>query len=433
MSPFHPSPESARIQEDLASLSGTTMREALLDSTSVHKLIPEKYHEHLDELLDSIRAFCKEFGIPNDALKNTETFGEYLHRIKISPERMKEVLSLFERLNYLVTNREPFEEKFSEALEYAERLYHLKEQYDAQLAILEYLKILDNDGTLPTIDGNYYPVPTIEQIAQHLFEQRETLETKREQGFTKLLLVPFGMSLDLLLSTFKRFLQSYKKDHPTFGRLVANTPDHSDLDGWEFLDLDEYYKEADFGDSPKLLYYPKNFHQEKHQAKTKEQILLEQNQDSTTTPGWNVLLLQPSDPSDQNPKGFALIPRDDQGGNRGEKIWRSDIEAFDYPEKYLCMLHDDARDPHLPCYGESGMTPEDWITASITHLMETETPLDDAGNGIESMCYLVGAYFPHKTSVPRMSWDLGIRSMRLEICGVRNLNSQSGVRFCVIL
>lgn len=243
---------------------GESLSEAFLDVSSSRDSLPEHYRTHFDGLKNGILAFCHEFEIPKEALRDTQTFGDHLRHLKIPPERMEEAVLLFERLHYLVVNGEPLKEKLSERLEEVECLYHLRKQYDAQIMLLEQAGIL-KEGAIAGIDGKEYPVPTLEQIAERLFEHERELSIKPDQGFRKLFLVPFDMSLDVLLTTFKQFLRDYKQSHPDFD-LRTKTP----------LETSEgVYEGADVGDPPKIFYHPKFFNED-HQGQIKFQILEEQ-------------------------------------------------------------------------------------------------------------------------------------------------------------
>jgi len=391
MSLFHSTSESSHPSETEKSFS-----EAFLDISSVRDTLPEQHRTHFDELRQSILAFCHEFNIPIETLRSKDDFGKQLTSKRIPPERMAQVVSFFARLEHLVTNKEPLKIE-SEALKEVEPLYHLKEQYNTQVELLERIGIL-KDGVITGIDGNKYPIPTLEQIAERLYEQREKLETKRDQGFTKLLLVPFGMSLDALREILKQFLLSYKQTHPTFD-LDTNDPLYTREKG---------YEGADIGDPPKMVYNPKSFDKDHHGGKTKLEILKTQAENPEDSfPGWRIHLFQPSDPTNQESKGFASIPREGQGTTHGEETPRPSLEAGKSSNEYLSTLQEAQEDPNSPYHNESGLTPEDWILAFITHLQETGQPLDNYDNDIESITYLTGSFFPSIISsalVPYAFW-----------------------------
>jgi hypothetical protein len=102
----------------------------------------------------------------------------------------------------------------------AERL-NLKEQYRAQVKVLSQSGLLemyfeDSEPKLGIvgIDGQKYALPSYQDLLKRLEdpEKRKLLEIKAEQGFTKLLLVPFAMPLSVLINRFKDILLKTHKE-----------------------------------------------------------------------------------------------------------------------------------------------------------------------------------------------------------------------------
>ena len=432
MSFFHrPSPESAppaTPAEAGVQRTSEILNEAILaSSSSVRDSLPEQHHKHFEILRQEIIDFAQAHNILRESLAKPDALREAASKLSI-PD-LERLANLLERFEYLLKNGEPKKEDYTEALEYAEVHYHLKKQYDSQFELLEQVGILEN-GAITGIDGNIYPIPTFEQIAARLFERRDTLQTKHDQGFTKLLLVPFGMSLDSLREVLKQFLLKHKKDNPTF-----------DLDTDEPLWTWTDYQGTDTGDSPKLVYYPQSFTKEGHGGKTKMEILKTNYKLPTLTPtqtsfpGWTIHLLQPSDPTDSHSPGFAPIPREGQGTPQGDLIPRPPLEAGKTPIEYLSILQSSQDNPNSPYSHEYGMTLEDWIMAFMTHLQETKKPLDDIWNptNTESYCYLTGAFFPSFVRVPSACCDRGFRRANLSSDDPHNRDVDIGARFSVMV
>ena len=439
MSLFRPSLESspsAAPAEAGVRRTSEILGEAIMDSvSSVRDSLPKEHRAHFETLRQEIIDFTKVHGIPKESLTKPDLLREATSKLSI-PD-LERLALLLERFEYLLKNREPKKEDYTEALEYAEEFYHLREQYTSQVSLLEQVGIL-KEGAITGIDGHEYPIPTLEQIAIRLFERRETLETKHDQGFTKLLLVPFGMSLDALTDTLKQFLLKYKKDNPTFN-----------LDTDEPLWVWAGYQGTDIGDSPNLVYEPQSFDKEGHGGKTKAQILEEQSKgrwtpafagvaggSGTRFPGWTVHLLQPSNPNEQDietPKGFAPIPRKGQGTPQGDENPRSPFEAGKSPDEYLSILQKAQEDKDSPYHGETGMTPEDWIIAFMIHLTETGEPMDNWQNGTESISYLTGAFFHSSTVVPYACWRRGGRQVYFFRIDPRDRDGAVGVRSSVVV
>ncbi|KKU30763.1 MAG: hypothetical protein UX57_C0023G0002 [Candidatus Uhrbacteria bacterium GW2011_GWE2_46_68] len=394
--------------------------EAIMDSvSSVRDFLPEQHRAHFETLRQEIIDFTKAHGISRESLGKPDLLREVTG--KLSTQDLERLALLLERFEHLIVKKEPW--KNTKAIEYGEKFYHLKEQYDSQVELLEQVSIL-KEGAILGIDGNTYPIPTLEQIAVRFFERHEALETKHDQGFTKLLLVPFGMSLDTLRETLKQFLLKYKKSHSSFN-LDTDDP----LYTWE------EYQIADKGDSPNLVYYPQSFTKEGHGGKIKAQILEEQEDNQDSFPGWTVHLLQPSNPSDPHSLGFASIPREGQGTPQGDLIPRPPLEADKTPNEYLSILEKAQDDEDSPYHGETGMTPEDWIMAFMIHLSETGKPLDDVWNPTNKECisYLTGAFFRSFINVPFVYWDRDLRRASLSGLDPHAQTGDIGLRSSVMI
>ncbi|HBK33529.1 TPA: hypothetical protein DDZ06_00735 [Candidatus Uhrbacteria bacterium] len=418
---YHP-----RTGEDPA--SSALLGEAIMDSvSSVRDSLPEQYRAHFETLRQEIIDFTKAHGIPRESLGKSDLLREAT--CKLSIPDLERLALLLERFEYLLKNREPKKGEIdpARAIEYVEEHYHLRKQYDFQVELLEEVGIL-KEGAITGIDGHKYPVPTLEQIAMCLFERRGELSTKHDQGFTKLLLVPFGMSLDSLQETLKQFLLKYKKDHPSFPLDTGNP-----LYTWSG------YQGADIGNSPKLVYYPQFFTKEGHGGKTKMEILREQEDNQDSFPGWTVHLLQPSNSDSQDteaPMGFASIPRQGKGTSQGDLVARPSLEANKTSIEYLSILQKAQDDEDSPYHGETSMTPEDWITAFMIHLSETGKPLDDAWNPTnkESVSCLTGAFFRSSVVVvPYAFWGRAGRRVDFSGCDPRDRDEGIGVRSSVVV
>jgi hypothetical protein len=279
--------------------------------------------------------------------------------------------------------------------ETVERLFDLSRQYETQLNLLKKANVFETalDGTnfVTGIDNKTYPIPTLEDITARILESKDFFETKADQKFVKLLLVPFGMSLDQLIARFRLYLLEYKQTHPTFGRTAPDVPDESDEPNWDPLWVWEEYTNSDKNGS--LVYDPKSFDQSHNQGKTKAQILERGG-------AWSILTIQ----SAHDGKGFRNIPRQGKGRTEGTPPnVRPDIEASKTPKEYLTSTPE----------GEHGMTPEEWFFLFIAHLEETGKPIDDWQNGSDSIAFLTGAYFKVSGDVLGSGWNAGARRARL--------------------
>ena len=280
-----------------------------------------------------------------------------------------------------------------------ELTYNLTEQYEKETQTLRDRGLLETnkDGVefIRGIDGLECPLPSLETIANRLLEQKETLDIKAEQGFTKLILVPFATSLDRQIESLQQFLLNYKKKHPDFDL-------NEDEPTWVWNDATDGYKDADVkGD---LVYGVKEFSkvESEHQGLTKAQILDSQRSTGDPLAGWKVELFQEDikdrkiiRAGDSRSLGIRSIPRAGEGRVDGKTHPRKEIEAGKSSNEYLAQQ----------LSGEVGQTPEDWICAFIYHLQETGEPLDNYQNGEDSVASLTGAWFKKSGNVPNVYWS----------------------------
>ena len=114
-----------------------------------------------------------------------------------------------------------------------ERKLDLKHQYESQRRVLESAGILErlpsgNQG-IHGIDGKAYPMPSYQETRGLIREKREVLEKKAEQGFTKLLVVPFGMKLDDLVGKYKALILRHKAENKLLATKEKNIDPTSHL------------------------------------------------------------------------------------------------------------------------------------------------------------------------------------------------------------
>ena len=134
--------------------------EAIMDSvSSVRDFLPEQHRAHFETLRQEIIDFTKAHGISRESLGKPDLLREVTG--KLSTQDLERLALLLERFEHLIVKKEPW--KNTKAIEYGEKFYHLKEQYDSQVELLEQVSIL-KEGAILGIDGNTYPIPTLEQI-----------------------------------------------------------------------------------------------------------------------------------------------------------------------------------------------------------------------------------------------------------------------------
>ena len=358
----------------------------MIHCSHIQRKMPNK-HEQLNKELKHLKTLKTEFEKELDAARETK---DTTRARELKTQLERETAELEEKVN-------PFE-----------RILNLEEQYKSQRDILERTGVIGelSDGELgiKAIDNEEYTFPAYREIAERMKENRETIQTKIEQGFTQLLIVPFGMNLGDLIERYEQIIIEHHRD----GKLLATKKDPSDPD--EPLELNESepvwawseYKDADVNGD--LVYHPKKFSKE-HRGRTKEDILKEQG-------GFTILLLE----------DLPNIPREGEGKTIED---RPQFETNKTANQYLEELQDN------PAYiSEVGMTPEDWITYAITHLEQTDQVVDDyQGNGSASL--QLGACFSASGRVPSAYWVRDSQRAVLGGDGPENSDFARGIRGAV--
>ena len=285
-----------------------------------------------------------------------------------------------------------------EAVEvFAERL-NLREQYLAQVKVLYKSGILENFAVDPEqgrytpemgiigIDGQEYILPSYEDILKRLKdpEKRKLIETKADQGFTKLQLVPFAMPLTVLIQCYKEVLLKTHKESgikATDGMMLELDTDNP-LSVWEDL------VQCDNPDTPpnKQMEYGVITYdaptKEARGGQYKSELL--QNPDNA----WHITLIEDS----------PNLPAE----NQGQIIaGRKQIEANKTSKDYLKLLQTQEQ-----YQGETGQTPEEALTTWLNYLQEKKIVIDDyQGQGKAN--WLVGQYL--SGYVPYFVWDRDYR------------------------
>jgi len=296
---------------------------------------------------------------------------------------------------------EPFEAS-REAL--AERL-GLRRQWEDQVRALNELGILEilpdtQEIGIVGIDGKEYPIPKYQEILSQITpENLEMLETKSEQGFTQLLMVPLGMPLEILIDRYQREL--LKKNQEGKLRSTDGTP--LELDTNQPIYVWDQIRGADV--DGRMSYYPTQFSQEGHNGQTKQE-LIDQGE------AWEVVLME----------DLPDLPEEGKGETIGG---RKQLEAAQSPNQYLETIQ------HDPSYqDERGLTLEAWLTYATTHLHTTDTQIDD-WQGKGKATRLLASYLPASSNILHSYWSRGDHQAILYRYDPGNRGSDCGSRSSV--
>ena len=300
-------------------------------------------------------------------------------------QKTEEATTLFREIKKEI---EEVREKIISPLEHK---LNLKERYESQITMLENTGILqelsNGEKGIIGIDNQEYPLPTYQEIRKRVKENQEMMETKSEQGFTELLLTPFGMSYDQLHAKVGENILKHKQE----GKLLATKLKETDPD--IPLDLDEatpFWKLSEYENADRkgtLVYETKVENDQIVGGKTKQDII-------KTSSAWQISFLE----------NLPNLPAEGKGGTISG---RKQLEANKSPINYLTTLQTN------PTYAnEHGITPEDWCIYFLTHLEKTNEVIDDyyenmGGSG--KISWNLGGYFPESSVVPIAFWLRGGR------------------------
>lgn len=265
------------------------------------------------------------------------------------------------------------------------------------------------------IDGQEYPIPSMEALVKDMMEtpeRRERIERKMKQGFTELDLTPLATPIARAMAITERLIRK----HHAEGKLFATKKNPADVnEPLVTLELDInqplfVWDKLIHGDvNGELKYFVNQFDQAKHGGKTKQQLLDEALRTGAPFHGWDVSLQEAS----------INIPRQGKGETVGG---RKQLETNQTPAEYLNTLLTN------PSYqDESGTTVEQWLKKLRKILEQYHQVIDDFdGNG--SLNYSIAQYHAASDYVPGGGWRRGgrqalvvgdVAGFRGDRCGVR--------------
>ncbi len=275
-----------------------------------------------------------------------------------------------------------------------------------------------------------YPIPTYEEILSQITpEQLQILELKESQGFTKLLLTPMVLPLEILISRYKQLIIKKHKEGKllsTDGSSLELKEDDNDSTKFDPIFIWDGYLNCDQEDqdgNTKMTYYPKDFTDPSFKGFTLNELLTgitkEKNKQYQAylnkvkpTNGWSIKLIE--NLPDLPAKGQGKTLRHSSGQARKQ------LEANQSPIDYLKKLQED------PQYAnEMGLVIQDWLIYAIIHLQQTNQQIDDQARA----CYLIASLVSGGAPVCR--WDR--YGCQADLSGDNLGVSGSGVRSSVML
>lgn len=238
-----------------------------------------------------------------------------------------------------------------ESTEFKKMLESLRMQYNRQLELLAAFNVTKTIGGKQVgqgVDGRFYPVPPWEVVEAKLGTKKHL--RKYNQGFKKLLLVPYAMKLYDL------------------ARAVTNTPSSQEhMVAQEMMQI--HHSEDAFKDGSSLIYHPKRDSVRDNDGVQKEAQLEYSHNTDDENPmnGWETVLVEDF-------HEISDLPLAEQ--QRRRRVMKAD-EA---ETKFLGLINGNSAFKF-----EEAMTPEQWL---ILHMngMADGRPYDQ-----EKECCLLGA------------------------------------------
>ncbi len=312
-----------------------------------------------------------------------------------------------------------------------EQALNLREQMAEQYKYMEELGIVETltngEKGIRSIKMNRevleYPLPEYEEIIEQLLNLDHQygegfLDIKIEQGFTKVLCVPFAKPLQALLEAYGKAIIDCSQNRPLS---FAGTGQPAELN---LLHVWRGYQDADINCS---LVYDVRELTPFHKGKTKAQILQQRKLSSPSTDGsgWDILLLEKE----------INIPREGRSQEFGpEDKRRKQIEAGKSPEEYIDFFLSNKNNANSPYHGEDPLRIEDWLMLAIYHLKKDNQIIDDlrgSHRSLSSGSYNLGSYLYYNKMVPCTYFFRDLKYMSIDKHCVDLRQREIGVRSCV--
>jgi hypothetical protein len=262
----------------------------------------------------------------------------------------------------------------------------------SRTGILTHLPKSGSAGVIGT-DGEEYPLPTGDQVADLFDLNRNLVESKVPQGFDRLELTPLALPaarlIELLAAAVIRhggegnIFQTRRSPADPFVPVRVNKEKHVWV--WETL------RQA--LDTDELVWFPREY-SGNHQGQTKSEAI--SNRTICAVPGWSVGLVE----------SFPVMPEQGHGIALGG---RKQLEIGLSPREYLSILMTS------PYEGETGRTLEDFLTEFLIRL-ETNNEVSNDINDSNALWFL-GQYMkiPYAEVVPTGRWHRDIGRVRLDM------------------
>lgn len=321
----------------------------------------------------------------------------------------------------------------------------LKEQYESQVRVAWNSGLFEESlpgqveagkTSLPFIErkGQKYPMPTWKEVQKilHKPENREIIKEKSAQGFTQMLIVPFGYDLKTMCGKFKEKVREL--DQTGLNADGSSNPDKGIFgvggEKVEFKRDDDKYPVYiwDSWTEEQMVYYPKQYDQQNHGGKTKEDAI-------KINGAWQICFVE-------DLEKMVVIPfqSDDQkdviGGRKRMDRKGSFIKGQTETPRIMdfkAALDDEQKLVNPKSYQhEKGFTPEKYLWMQLTSLLSKEKPiLMDYESSEWRGAHLTQSYSVASDFVPFVGWSRMGRRVDLGGYGTDDRDDNYGVRSSV--
>ena len=264
----------------------------------------------------------------------------------------------------------------------------LKEQYESQVEVawksgLFGRKELAKGTSNPVIErgGKKFPMPKWQEVQKTLRkpENLEVIKEKSAQGFTKMLIVPFGYDLKTMAGKFKDKVRELDQTTGIFGaggEKVEFNREDNDYPVWVMREWEE----------KKLVYYPKQYDEKNHGGLKKEDAI-------KINGAWQICFVEdmPVIPLEADEKKDVIGGR--KRIDRKGSCIKGQTEIPELQQFHAAMEDKEKMENPTKYKHEKGQTPEQYLWMQLTSLLENEKPvLMDYENSVWAGTYLTENY-----------------------------------------
>ncbi len=277
-------------------------------------------------------------------------------------------------------------------------LLDLEAQYESQVEVAWnsglFKDEVGNNSLLPVIerDGKEYKMPDWREVKRQLFRNIEMVREKAEQGFTKMLIVPFASSLKDFESGLRWTIRSFEDS----GRGVFST----DGDRISFKqDEDDLYPLIINYTDDQLVYYPKKYDPKNHGGMTKTEVI-------DSKGAWQICFVedmsQIPDFACEEVGGRLRLDKRGTGLKMNQGKWRKEPSIEDW---HRAMFNKNEFIDADSYRHEEGMVIEQYAWMQLTNLLEGQKPvLSDCDDSEYSGVYLLNSYDISRRFVATVDW-----------------------------